>query len=286
LTSATAGRVTLLFRRADATRVPTRRQTTYGGRGHKNLGSRCREAELVIHDLSTRKAHECEESGLNRREQLLELLVFLLLVVPSMVLSFFAIKQGGLSFVLTAWATVLRDLGLVALIFFFLRRNREPRALIGWNWNGGWKEVAWGIGLFVPFNVTADLLERGLLAARFSVPSTPLPAALTAKGIPELLLAALLVLVVAVSEETIFRGYLILRLKGATGSRVGAAILSAFIFSLGHGYEGSAGVVTVGFMGLFFAFVYLWRRSLVAPAVMHLLQDLIGIVLVPLLGMR
>jgi membrane protease YdiL (CAAX protease family) len=252
----------------------------------KTVGSSCREAELVIRDVSTRNVHECKESGLNRREQLLELVVFLLLVVPSMLLSFFAIKQGGLSFVLTAWATMLRDLGLVALIFFFLRRNKEPRAFVGWNRNRGWKEVAWGIGLFVPFNLTADLLERGLLAAGFSAPSTPLPAVLTAKGIPELFLAALLVLVVAISEETIFRGYLILRLKAVTGSRVAAAILSAFIFSLGHGYEGSAGVVTVGFMGLVFAFVYLWRRSLVAPAVMHLLQDFIGIVLVPLLGMR
>ncbi len=41
-----------------------------------------------------------------------------------------------------------------------------------------------------------------------------------------------------------------------------------------------------GVMGLAFALVYLWRRSLVAPMVMHFLQDFIGIVLLPLLGMR
>jgi membrane protease YdiL (CAAX protease family) len=63
-------------------------------------------------------------------------------------------------------------------------------------------------------------------------------------------------------------------------------LLSAGIFSLGHGYEGSAGVVTVGVMGAVFALVYLWRRSLVAPMMMHFLQDFIGIVLVPLLGMK
>jgi membrane protease YdiL (CAAX protease family) len=65
-----------------------------------------------------------------------------------------------------------------------------------------------------------------------------------------------------------------------------AALLSAFIFSLGHGYEGSSGVVTVGAMGFVFALVYLWRGSLVAPMVMHFLQDFIGIVLVPLLGLK
>jgi membrane protease YdiL (CAAX protease family) len=37
-------------------------------------------------------------------------------------------------------------------------------------------------------------------------------------------------------------------------------------------------------MGLAFAFVYMWRRSLVAPIVMHFLQDFIGIVLLPWFG--
>jgi len=45
-------------------------------------------------------------------------------------------------------------------------------------------------------------------------------------------------------------------------------------------------VVTVGVMGLVFALVYLWRQSLVAPMVMHFLQDFIGIVLLPALGMK
>jgi membrane protease YdiL (CAAX protease family) len=241
-----------------------------------------------VMSVSGRKYHQGSEDGFPpaSREQLLELSIFLLLIVPSMVLSFFAVRQGGLSFPLTAWATILRDLGLVALIFYFLRRNGEPVASIGWTARKSWREIGLGLALFFPFTLGAGLLERGLLAAGFSVPSTPLPASLTAKGIPELLLAAFLVLVVAVSEEIIFRGYLILRLRGVTASNFGSVLLSAFIFSLGHGYEGSAGVVTVGFMGLFFAVVYLWRGSLVAPVVIHFLQDFTGIVLAPLLGLK
>jgi membrane protease YdiL (CAAX protease family) len=91
-------------------------------------------------------------------------------------------------------------------------------------------------------------------------------------------------LVVALAEETIFRGYFILRFEAVTASPAVAVVLSAVIFSLGHGYEGSAGVVTVGVMGLVFALIYLWRRSLVAPIVMHFLQDFISVVLLPLLG--
>lgn len=62
-----------------------------------------------------------------------------------------------------------------------------------------------------------------------------------------------------------------------------AVLVSSVIFSLGHGYEGTAGVATVGVMGFIFALVYLWRDSLVAPIVMHFMQDFIGIVMVPLM---
>jgi membrane protease YdiL (CAAX protease family) len=120
----------------------------------------------------------------------------------------------------------------------------------------------------------------------FTAPATPLPALIAEKNTAEFLLAAVLVIVVALAEETIFRGYLILRFKNITASTAAAVLTSAVIFSLGHGYEGSAGVITVGVMGVVFALIYLWRQSLVAPMVMHFLQDFIGIVLVPLLGMR
>jgi membrane protease YdiL (CAAX protease family) len=108
-------------------------------------------------------------------------------------------------------------------------------------------------------------------------PKTPLPSLVVGKGITEVIIATVLVIVVAFSEETIFRGYLMLRFRGATTSAVWAVVLSSFVFSLGHGYEGSAGVVTVGVMGAIFAIVYLWRGSLAAPMTMHFLQDFISI---------
>jgi membrane protease YdiL (CAAX protease family) len=229
-----------------------------------------------------------QEQGrrLNRTEQILEVAVFLFLIVPSMALSFFVVKQGNLSFMLTALSTILRDVGLVGLILFFIWRNGEPIAWIGWRFKNGWKEIILGLWLFLPVFYGMDLLEQALQAGGLSAPSTPLPSFLAAKGIAESLLACLLVIVVAAAEETIFRGYLILRLKAITASPAAAVVLSAVIFSLGHGYEGSAGVVTVGVMGLVFALVYLWRQSLVAPMVIHFLQDFIGIVLLPMLGLK
>jgi membrane protease YdiL (CAAX protease family) len=220
------------------------------------------------------------------KEQLYEVSVFLLLILPSMVLSFFVVEQGSLSFAVIASATILRDLGLISLIFFFLWRNGETVSRIGWTLKNGMREIVLGIGLYIPFTIGADLLESTLRTAGFSVPSTPLPSRLSVMGVPEFLLASALVVVVALAEEIIFRGYLILRFEAITRSLPLALLLSAAVFSLGHGYEGSAGVMTVGMMGLVFGLIYVWRKSLVAPIVMHFLQDFMGIVLVPLLGMK
>ena len=222
----------------------------------------------------------------SRKVQAAEVAVFLLLIVPSMALSLFAIRLGQLSFVLAATATIFRDLGLVCLILFFLWRNGEPVSRTGWAWRYPVRELIIGVVCFVPVFLGGALLERALLRAGLSAPATPLPSFLKEQGPAEALLAVLLVTVVALAEETIFRGYLLLRFKAVLRSTMASVLLSSAIFAVGHGYEGSAGLVTVGVMGAVFALVYLWRRSLVAPIMMHFLQDFLSIVLLPLLGLK
>ncbi|MCC6347961.1 MAG: CPBP family intramembrane metalloprotease [Nitrospirales bacterium] len=218
-----------------------------------------------------------------RKEQLLELLVFLFLIFPSLILSFFAVGQGGMSFMLIAGATMLRDFSLVSLILFFIWRNGEPAIAIGWTAQNVRKDISMGIWLFIPFFFAASLLEASLHKAGLPVSSTPLPAIASEKGIAGFVLAFFLVITVALAEETIFRGYLILRFSAVTSSPAAAVLLSAVFFSLGHGYEGTVNVITTGFMGVMLALIYLWRKSLTAPIVIHFLQDFVAIVLVPLL---
>ncbi len=219
-----------------------------------------------------------------RREQVIELLVFLFLILPPLALSSVEISHASLPFTLAAGATILDDLALLALVLFFLWRNREPLSRVGWVSRGLAGNVLLGLVLFLPLFIGAGILE-GLLnsAGIASAPSTP--SFLQPQGASAAVLALLLVIVVAISEETIFRGYLILRLSSATASTVAAVVLSAVIFSLGHGYEGPAGVIVTGTIGLIYAVIYLWRRSLVTPVTLHFLQDFTVIVLLPLLGM-
>jgi membrane protease YdiL (CAAX protease family) len=230
-----------------------------------------------------------ETNGINsgdgkRKVAHLEVLVFLFLIVPSMIFSFFAVKGGSFNFTMIGIATILRDLALVFLILFFLWRNGEGVSEIGWKFR--WEDIIIGVAIFIPFFFAASLVDRLLHDLGLSFPAKPLPFSSATKSPLEGFLAFVLVIVVAWAEETIFRGYLILRFKAITASPLTAVLLSSFVFSLGHGYEGSAGVMTVGFMGFVFGLIYIWRKSLVAPMTIHFLQDLSAILILPLLGLR
>lgn len=213
-----------------------------------------------------------------------ELAVFLSLIVPSMLFSFSGIQGRDVDFVTAALATIVRDLALVGLIAYFLWRNGESFEHLGWVRRGARREAILGAILFVPLFLGTGWLASLLQSVGLSGPPAATPAFLQVHGPLQIVLALALVSVVAVAEETIFRGYLILRLRMLGSERLAAAVASSVLFSLGHGYEGSAGVITVGVMGLAFAWVYLWRGSLIAPIVMHFLQDLVGVVILPALG--
>ncbi len=210
-----------------------------------------------------------------------ELGVVLLILVPSLVISLFALRTAVMGFTTLAVGTIFQDLSLVALVAYFFWRNGEGVAALGWR-GPVFQEAVVGAVLFVPTYFAAGGLEGLLTHGGLSAPAH-LPSFLKATGPGEMVLAALLVVVVGIAEETIFRGYLLRRFAQATSSTFAAVLLSAVVFSLGHGYEGTAGMAAVGFLGLVFALVYLWRGSLVAPIVMHMLQDMIGLVVMPLL---
>lgn len=217
----------------------------------------------------------------SRRAQTAELAVFLLLIVPSLALPYFIPSQTSVGFDVTAVATILRDLALVALIGYFVWRSGESPRAIGWTTGHIGRELALGVALFVPLFLGARWLETLLVGFGFTTGTSS--SLMPSRSPSDLLLALALVGVVAISEETIFRGYLLLRFRNVLGSTVPALVIASVIFMLGHGYEGSAGAITVGATGAVWSAVYLWRRSLVAPVTMHFLLDAIAIVLVPLL---
>jgi membrane protease YdiL (CAAX protease family) len=220
---------------------------------------------------------------LSRGTQLIEVGIFLSLIVPSLVLSLFISGQDDEGFRLTAIMVIVRDLALVSLVLYFVWRSGEGFGRIGWTLKRMPLEVLLGILLFVPMFFGMSWLEQYFTSIGLSSPPPSASGFLEPRGQAQLGLAVALVVVVAVAEETIFRGYLLLRFVGIGMGKVLAVLLASVIFAIGHGYEGSAGIATVGVMGVIFALVYLWRGSLVAPIVMHFLQDFLAIVLLPIL---
>lgn len=228
-----------------------------------------------------------EAPRLSRLVYRIELLTFLLLIVPAMILSYFDGHQATAGFSLTAFATVFRDLGLVALVVFFTWRNRESLREIGLRMDrSALREIGLGAALFIPFYFGATWLEQFFVHIGLSVPKDFSPIAIPSPTVSQIILGTVLVAVVGFSEELIFRGYLIDRFRHAGTGTAMAVILSTAIFALGHGYEGTAGVATVSVMGLVFAIVYLWRKSLTASMTLHFLQDFVIVVALPVLFQR
>ena len=219
----------------------------------------------------------------SRREQL-ELGVFLLLIVPPIALASLA---GGSphAFAISTVATILHDVALTALILFFVWTAGEPLASIGWTTRHLGREIALGVVLFLPMLAVLAAVGWLLHAAGLGAPHPP-PAGFVPHAPGERAFASLLVAVVAVAEETMFRGYLLLRLAAVTRSTAAAVALSTLVFAAAHTYEGPAGVVAVAVLAIVFARIYLWRKSLVAPIVLHFLQDFLGLVIAPWLALH
>jgi membrane protease YdiL (CAAX protease family) len=235
---------------------------------------------------------EDEIAGLERagspgyREQLFEVLTFCFLILPGLAFSFTAGPALKENFLLGVSGVMLSDLALVTLVCFFLWHNGEKFSRIGWVSKKYVTEIIIGVLLYLPLIYGLSFAEQWLQSAGLSFPKGHIPSFLEPTGTAQQIVATFMIMVVAVSEETIFRGYLILRFKSITGSLFATVVLSSIIFSIGHGYEGVGGVIIVGIMGAVFAVIYLWRKSLVAPIVMHFMQDFLAIVLLPLLSQK
>lgn len=212
----------------------------------------------------------------------IELGVLLLLLVPSFFISSGAAEVAQIGFVDVAVSAIVRDLALLALVLYWVWRNQEPFKVIGLTSRQLPREMLIGALLFVPFLLLVGAIRIALealgLPAAESVPEFLIP-----QGGGEIALALVFLVVVAVAEETLFRGYLIHRLEQVTGNLTAAVVIASGLFALGHGYQGAAGLVTVGLLGVILAGIYLWRGSLVAPIVVHFLQNATGILVAPLL---
>jgi membrane protease YdiL (CAAX protease family) len=79
-----------------------------------------------------------------------------------------------------------------------------------------------------------------------------------------------------VCEEMVFRGYLQRQLWSLTKNLPAALLLQAFIFAIGHIYQGWKPAFVTAIYGLVFGLVAAWRRSIIPGAIAHAAVDVMG----------
>ncbi len=152
-------------------------------------------------------------------------------------------------------------------------------------------DIAWGIALAVPTLFGAGLLAAALVALLGVAPDSPLPVAQDPAGVLVNLLAA--AVIAPLWEETFFRGFATTAWARSAGPRA-AIVRGAVFFALIHvvtlvGVDFGTALRTalIAFavrlpVGLVLGWIFLRRRSLVAPIALHATYNAIPVLLVAL----
>lgn len=145
------------------------------------------------------------------------------------------------------------------------------------------REVAIGVGAAAGWLLLQQVIS-GLVLDPLGV-STEIPTVEVIVGLP-LLQRASLVVTAAVSEEILFRGFLMSRVEELTGRAWTAVLATVVLFVVAHmAHFGLAANAVQAVLTLGMALLFLWRRDLTAPVVMHLVIDGTGLILLPFLGL-
>jgi membrane protease YdiL (CAAX protease family) len=159
---------------------------------------------------------------------------------------------------------------LIALIFWLLRRRGEsPREVfLGPRPIG--HEIRIGVGLTAAVFALAVVV---LSAARVFFPSlhnvkeNPLQDLIQTPA--QALMLAIVATISGGLREEIQRAFILHRFEQYLGGAHIGLILYSLVFGLGHSLQGWDAVLTTAMLGAFWGWIYISRRSIVAPVVSH-----------------
>ena len=171
----------------------------------------------------------------------------------------------------------VRGLGAIVIVALIVRHRGQTARSVGASTTGWALNSLIGTGATVVaylLMAIAGLLVMLLSPAMYE--SMLENAEHLMKLIPQLPLVNYLpvAIMVAVYEELLFRGFLMGRLRRATGSWTVALFLSTVVFTALHAPDQTPGaLVFIAILSLVFSIVTIWRRSIVPAVVAHALFD-------------
>jgi uncharacterized protein len=160
--------------------------------------------------------------------------------------------------------------------------ERQPLSAIGFR-RFTWASLGFGVALGAVVIMTFPLASLILKALNIPNPQTALAEVAT---LPLWIRVGTL-LTAGVTEEILFRGYPISRLKVATGSTAIAVVIPFGVFVVLHLPSwGVAHLLFVSVAALLFTLAFVWRRNLWANIIAHIVTDSVPLLILPLTGMH
>ncbi len=174
-------------------------------------------------------------------------------------------------------ALVMRALGTLGVVAVFVRYRHDSAASIGLGARRSGINLLIGFGtlivaylLIYPTMILLSTFWSGMME-QMRENATRIQAV-----VPRLHPIGFLAVAATVGlyEEVLFRGFLMPRLRRATGSWTAALIISTAVFTALHSADQTApALIMVAILSLVFSLVTIWRRSLLPAIVAHTLFD-------------
>ena len=178
---------------------------------------------------------------------------------------------GRLSFAYIATLLLLDATLLIALIFWLLRRRGErPRdVFLGARPIG--HEIRLGVGAHrgrvCPRRRRAVGGANAVFPSLHNVKENPLQDLIQTPA--QALILAIVATISGGLREEIQRAFILHRFEQYLGGAHVGLILYSLVFGLGHSLQGWDAVLTTAMLGAFWGWIYISRRSIVAPVVSH-----------------
>ncbi len=183
---------------------------------------------------------------------------------------FSPLVAGRLSFPYITTLLLLDATLLIALIFWLLRRHGErPRDVFL-----GTRPIGHEIYLGIPMTAIVFMIAVMVLsAARLFFPSlhnveeNPLEQLIQTPT--QAFVLAIVATIGGGLREEVQRAFILHRFEQHLGGAYIGLILYSAVFGIGHSLQGWDAVLTTAMLGAFWGYIYIARRSIVAPVVSH-----------------
>ena len=188
------------------------------------------------------------------------------------------VPEGEVSRIIIVPVLCIRAAGIVGIAVLILRNRRQSAKSVGIVRRGVALDLVLGVGAMA---VAYAFIYAWLIVSWVVWPSMTEEMVENAERIMDLVPKlspagfVLLALLIGIYEELFFRGFLMTRLRRATGSWTIAVLLSTALFAALHALDQElAALVPITILSIIFSLVTIWRHSILPAIVGHWLFNL------------